>query len=103
VKVVAYIICSLTAGVAGIIQASQVHTAAVTYGMGIELDVIAAVVLGGTSLAGGSGSVFLTVVGVLLIGVVNNGLALLNVPIEMQLLAKGIIIVLALAMANRRS
>jgi len=102
VKVIAYIICSLTAGIAGIIQASQVHTAAATYGMGIELDVIAAVVLGGTSLTGGSGSVFLTVVGVLLIGVMNNGLALLNVPIEMQLIAKGIIIALALAIANRR-
>lgn len=102
VKVIAYVICSLTAGIAGIVQASQVHTAAATYGMGIELDVIAAVVLGGTRLAGGSGSVLLTVVGVLLIGVMNNGLALLNVPIEMQLIAKGVIIALALAIANRR-
>ena len=56
--------------------------------MGIELDVIAAVVLGGTSLMGGAGSVLMTVVGVLLIGVMNNGLGLLNVPIEMQLIAK---------------
>jgi ribose/xylose/arabinose/galactoside ABC-type transport system permease subunit len=69
--------------------------------MGIELDAIAAVVLGGTSLMGGSGSVLMTVVGVLLIGVMNNGLGLLNVPIEMQLIAKGLIIIIALTISNR--
>ena len=103
VKTLTYVICALSAGVAGIIQASQVHTAAATYGMGIELDVIAAVVLGGTSLMGGSGSVLMTVVGVLLIGVMNNGLGLLNVPIEMQLIAKGLIIIVALAISNRET
>jgi len=101
VKLLTYVICAGSAGVAGIIQASQVHTAAATYGMGIELDVIAAVVLGGTSLMGGVGSVLMTVVGVLLIGVINNGLGLLNVPIEMQLIAKGLIIIAALAVSNR--
>jgi ribose/xylose/arabinose/galactoside ABC-type transport system permease subunit len=101
VKLLTYVICAVSAGVAGIIQASQVHTAAATYGMGIELDAIAAVVLGGTSLMGGSGSVLMTVVGVLLIGVMNNGLGLLNVPIEMQLIAKGLIIIVALTISNR--
>jgi ribose/xylose/arabinose/galactoside ABC-type transport system permease subunit len=101
VKVLTYVMCALGAGVAGIIQASQVHTAAATYGMGIELDVIAAVVLGGTNLMGGAGSVVMTVVGVLLIGVMNNGLGLLNVPIEMQLIAKGLIIIVALTISNR--
>ena len=100
VKLLAYVICSLCAGIAGIIQASQVHTATATYGMGIELDVIAAVVLGGTSLAGGAGSVVMTVIGVLLIGVMNDGLGILNVPIEMQLVAKGIIIIVSLAVSN---
>jgi ribose/xylose/arabinose/galactoside ABC-type transport system permease subunit len=100
-KVLAYVLCALSAGVAGIILASQVHTATATYGMGIELDVIAAVVLGGTSLLGGTGSVVLTIAGVMLIGVINNGLGLLNVPIEMQLIAKGVIIILALTI-NRR-
>jgi ribose/xylose/arabinose/galactoside ABC-type transport system permease subunit len=101
VKLLAYVICSVCAGIAGIIQASQVHTATATYGMGVELDVIAAVVLGGTSLVGGAGSVLMTVVGVLLIGVMNNGLGLLNVPIEMQLIAKGLIIIVSLAASAR--
>lgn len=103
IKLTTYMICAVSAGVAGIIQASQVHTAAATYGMGVELDVIAAVVLGGTSLTGGSGSVLMTVVGVLLIGVMDNGLGLLNVPIEMQLIAKGLIIIIALAISNRET
>ena len=103
VKLLGYVICALSAGVAEVIQASQVHTAAATYGMGIELDVIAAVVLGGTSLIGGSGSVLMTVIGVLLIGVMNNGLGLLNVSIEMQLIAKGLIIIVAVAISNREN
>ena len=99
-KVLTYVLC---AGGAGIIQASQVHTAAATYGMGIELDAIAAVVLGGTSLMGGADSVLMTVMGVLLIGVVNNGLGLLNVPVDTQLIAKGLIIIAALAIGNRET
>ena len=102
VKMTSYIACATCAGIAGVIQASQVHTAAATYGMGIELDVIAAVVVGGASLSGGSGSVLLTMVGVLLIGVMNNGLGLLNTPIEWQLIAKGLIIVIALGLGEWR-
>jgi ribose/xylose/arabinose/galactoside ABC-type transport system permease subunit len=101
-KAIAYVACATCAGIAGVIQASQVHTAAATYGMGAELDVIAAVVVGGASLAGGSGSVLLTTVGVLLIGVMNDGLGLLNTPIEWQLIAKGLIIVVALGLGERR-
>ncbi|MBV9245019.1 MAG: ABC transporter permease [Methylobacteriaceae bacterium] len=101
VKTIAYILCSCCAGLAGLIQSSQVHTATATYGMGIELDVIAAVVLGVTSLAGGSGAIPLTIAGVMLIGIIDNGLGLLNVPIEMQLIAKGSIIIGALAITNR--
>jgi ribose/xylose/arabinose/galactoside ABC-type transport system permease subunit len=103
VKSLAYVICALGAGVAGIVLASQVHTATATYGMGIELDVIASVVLGGTSLSGGAGSILLTVAGVLLIGIMNNGLGLLNIPIDMQLIAKGLIIIAALTLSNRAS
>jgi ribose/xylose/arabinose/galactoside ABC-type transport system permease subunit len=100
IKTSAYVICALTAGLAGIIQASQVHTAAATYGSGVELDAIASVVLGGANLSGGSASVPRTLFGVFLIGAVNNGLGLLNVPIEIQLLAKGVIIVIALSASN---
>ena len=103
VKSLTYVICAIGAGLAGIVQASQVHTASATYGMGIELDVIAAVVLGGTSLSGGAGSILLTVSGVLLIGVMNNGLGLLNIPIEMQLIAKGLIIIAALTVSSREN
>jgi ribose/xylose/arabinose/galactoside ABC-type transport system permease subunit len=101
-KAMAYVACAACAGAAGIIQASQVHTAAATYGMGVELDVIAAVVVGGASLAGGTGSVLLTTVGVLLIGVMNDGLGLLNTPIEWQLIVKGLVIVLALGLGERQ-
>lgn len=77
------------------------HTSAATYGeFGIELDVIAAVVLGGTSLMGGSGSIARRVMGVLFLGVINNGMNILNVPLDIQLIAKGAIIVLSLALSE---
>jgi ribose/xylose/arabinose/galactoside ABC-type transport system permease subunit len=91
------------AALAGIIQSSQVHTASATYGeFGTELDVIAAVVLGGTSLQGGRGSVARTMVGVLCLGALNNALNLMNVPIDMQLIAKGVLIAGALALGAPR-
>jgi ribose/xylose/arabinose/galactoside ABC-type transport system permease subunit len=97
-KTLVYTLSGVGASIAGIILASRVHTASAVYGNGAELDAIAAVVLGGTSLAGGSGSVHRSVLGSLLIGIVNNGLSILNVSIELQLVAKGIIIILALAL-----
>ncbi len=79
------------------------HTALATYGpFGTELDVIAAVVLGGTSIMGGVGSVARTLLGVFFLGVVNDGMNILNVPIDI-LMAKGAIIVVALAAAARGS
>ncbi len=101
-KVAAYVICSAMAALAGIIQSSQVYTASANFGeFGTELDVIAAVVLGGTSLLGGKGSVLRTVVGVLFLGVINSGLNILDVPVEAQLIAKGLIIVVALSLSGR--
>ena len=102
IKATAYVLASLTAAAAGIIESSQVYTASATFGeFGTELDVIAAVVLGGTSLMGGRGSVARTVVGVLFLGVINNGLNILNVATDVQLIMKGAIIVLALAFSER--
>ncbi|MEO8243116.1 MAG: ABC transporter permease [bacterium] len=102
VKVLLYGLCSAGAALAGLIQTSQVHTAAATYGeFGTELDVIAAVVLGGTSLSGGTGSVARTMLGVLFLGILNNGMSIMNMPINLQLIAKGIIIAGALAAAQR--
>ena len=100
-KMVAYGLCGVGAALAGVVQSSQVHTAAATYGeFGTELDVVAAVVLGGTSLSGGNGSMARTVMGVMFLGVLNNGMNILNVPIDIQLIAKGAIIVLAMALAG---
>lgn len=102
-KVLVYTISGTGAALAGIIQSSQVHTALATYGpFGTELDVIAAVVLGGTSVMGGNGSIARTLLGIFFLGVINNGMNILNVPIDVQLIAKGTIIVLALALASRR-
>ena len=64
-------------------------------GVGYELDAIAAVVIGGTSLAGGAGSIFGTIIGTLIIGVMNNGLDLLNVSSYFQQIVKGVIIIAA--------
>ena len=103
IKLSIYALSSLGAAIAGIIQTSQVHTAAATYGeFGTELDVIASVVLGGTSLHGGTGSVVRTIFGVLFLGVMNAGMNILNVPINSQLIIKGVLIALALAAAEMR-
>jgi ribose/xylose/arabinose/galactoside ABC-type transport system permease subunit len=104
IKAATYGLCGLLAAIAGMIQSSQVHTASATYGkFGTELDVIAAVVLGGTRLSGGAGSVGSTLLGVLFLGILNNGMNILDVPIDFQLIAKGMIIALALSLAERRS
>lgn len=96
-KLVLYLLSSLSAALAGVVLASQVHTGSATYGeFGIELDVIAAVALGGTRLTGGTGSVARTLAGVMFLGVLNNGMNILNVPIDIQLIAKGLIIAAAL-------
>jgi len=101
-KTLVYGISGAGAALAGIVLSSQVHTANATYGpFGTELDVIAAVVLGGTSIMGGNGSVARTLLGVFFLGVVNNGMNILNVSIDVQLIAKGLIIVAALALARR--
>ncbi len=100
-KVLVYVISGLGAGLAGMILSSQVRTATATYGVGYELDVIAAIVVGGTSLFGGSGSVHRSALGALLIGVINDGLNILNVPVAEFQIVKGAIIVAALALDQR--
>jgi ribose/xylose/arabinose/galactoside ABC-type transport system permease subunit len=99
-KTLVYGISGFGAAFAGVIQSAQVHTALATYGpFGTELDVIAAIVLGGTSIMGGNGSVARTLLGVFFLGVVNNGMNILNVSVDVQLIAKGVIIAGALSIA----
>jgi ribose transport system permease protein len=92
-----YVIAGACAGLAGVIFAARVISAQPTAGTGYELDAIAAVVLGGTSLAGGRGRIVGTLIGSVILGVLSTGLILLNVPFFTQLLIKGIVIIMAVA------
>ncbi len=85
------------AGVAGVMLTARLNAATPISGVGYELDSIAAVVIGGTSLSGGRGSIFGTVLGCLIIGVLNNGLVLLAVSSDWQLVTKGFVILVAVA------
>lgn len=93
VKLLAYTVCGALAGVAGVVLAARITTGQPNAGVGYELDAIAAVVIGGTSLSGGVGGVGGTILGSLLMGVINNGLDLMNVTSYYQSIVKGIIIV----------
>jgi ribose transport system permease protein len=87
----------------GAMSASRLYSAQGQLGIGYELDAIAAVILGGTSFSGGIGNVFGTLVGALIIAVLNNGLTLLNVSFYWQLVIKGAVIVLAVALDKLRT
>jgi ribose/xylose/arabinose/galactoside ABC-type transport system permease subunit len=95
-----YVISGFFCGVAGFLLSARLSSAEAVAGLGLELTVIAAVVIGGTSLFGGVGGVFGTVIGALLIGVLTNGLVLLNVSSFIQQIVIGIILVAAVAFDN---
>ncbi|KUI97226.1 ribose ABC transporter permease [Vibrio sp. MEBiC08052] len=101
VKIGVYAICGLMAALAGVIVTSRLSSAQPTAGMGYELDAIAAVVLGGTSLMGGKGRIMGTLVGALIIGFLNNALNLLDVSSYYQMIAKAIVILLAVLVDNK--
>ncbi len=102
VKVLVYGLSGLLAALAGIIHAGQLNQGSPNDGSGYELDAIAAVVVGGTALSGGRGSVSGTVAGALLLGVLNNVLALNSVDPNVQLLIKGLVIVVAAGLQRLR-
>ncbi len=95
VLVFAYTACALLAGVGGVLMASQLKSGAPTYGVTYELTVIAAVVVGGTSLMGGSGRIFGTFVGALIIAVIQNGMNLTGIDYGAQKYVLGAIILIA--------
>lgn len=102
VKIVVYSLCGLLAGFAGVTTASHLSSAQPTSGLTNELDVIAAVIVGGTSLMGGSGTVLGTVIGAALMGVLRNGLILLGVSANWQLVPLGTVIIVAVVFDQLR-
>jgi ribose transport system permease protein len=102
VKVIVYCVCGFLAALAGIMHAGQLNQGGPNDGFGNELDAIAAVVIGGTALSGGRGTVVGTVAGALLLGVLNNFLGLRDVDSNIQLLIKGLVIVAAAGLQRLR-
>ncbi|CAG8863463.1 Ribose import permease protein RbsC [Pseudomonas fluorescens] len=101
-KLLVYILSGLTAAVAGIVLSSRLMSGQPNAGVGFELDAIAAVVLGGTAIAGGRGAIIGTLVGAMMLGVLNNGLNLMGISPYIQNIIKGAIILLAIYISRSR-
>jgi ribose transport system permease protein len=101
ITIAVYAVSGLLSAVAGVILTARLESAQPTAGLGYELDAIAAVVVGGTSLAGGIGSMTGTLIGALIIGVLNNALNLMDVSSYYQMIAKGAVILLAVLVDRR--
>ncbi|WP_079132657.1 ABC transporter permease [Streptomyces nanshensis] len=101
-KIIVYVVSGLFIGLAGVLISARLGSAQPATGMGYELQAIAAVVIGGTSLSGGKGSIVGTVIGALIISVLNNGLQITSVPQEWQNVILGCVIVAAVYADNAR-
>ncbi len=97
IRRIVYMLGGLFAGVSGVIFLSRLMSGQANTGMGFEMDVLTALVLGGVSINGGSGKIFNAVMGVAIIGVLNNGLVLINVNQHVQEVIKGVVLIAAVA------
>ena len=102
IKFTVLLISSTVAAIAGMLYAGRLQTGRYEWGVGDELSAIAAVILGGTSLFGGSGAIIGTFFGALLVGLINNGLILAGLPVSQQQIVRGLIIILAVALAKKK-
>lgn len=103
VKIIIYTISGVMASIAGLILASRLNSAGPQAGVSYEMDAIAAVVLGGSSMTGGKGRLSGTLIGAIILGVLNNGLNLLGVSSFYQQIVKGIVILLAVLIDRKRN
>jgi ribose transport system permease protein len=94
-KITIYTVCGLFSGLAGVMIAARLNSAQPSLGLGYELDAISAAVIGGTSLSGGEGTILGTVIGAFVISTLTNGLRILSVPQEWQIVITGAIVILA--------
>ena len=101
IKIFVYTISGILSAIAGIIITARLFSAQPNAGSGYELDAIAAVVLGGTRLAGGKGKISGTIIGALIIGILSNALNLLNVSSYFQMIAKGVVILIAVLLDRK--
>ena len=101
-KIIVYSFAGGICGIAGLLMASRLNSAQPALGQGYELDAIAAVVIGGTSLSGGSGTILGTIIGAFIMSVLANGLRIMSVAQEWQIIMTGIIIILAVFADNMR-
>lgn len=101
IKFMVLMASGFVAGLAGMLYAGRLHSGRFQWGEGDEMSVIAAVILGGTSLYGGRGSIINSLIGSLMIGLINNGLILMGLEFSQQLVIRGIVIILAVALARR--
>ena len=95
IKIIIFTLSGVMSAIAGILLSSRLYSAQTNAGLSYELDAIAAAVLGGTSLTGGVGTMPGTLIGALIIGVLNNGMNMLSVPYFFQLIVKGAVIIIA--------
>ncbi len=103
VRIASLVICSTTAALAGLLYVGRLHSARYTLGETDLLTVIAAAVIGGTSMAGGRGSIIGALVGSLVMGVLNNGLILMGFSVTEQDIARGVIIIVAVSLSLREA